>query len=93
MKDFYFEVYEFVQIIPKGKVASYGQIAQILGKPQNSREVGRAMKFCPNDIPWHRVVKSDGSINFGEEQKAKLVLEGVKFLKNGKINMKECRFY
>ena len=54
MKPFYQQVYDIVSQIPRGKVVSYGQIARLLCRPRAAREVGRAMRFCPPDLPWQR---------------------------------------
>jgi methylated-DNA-protein-cysteine methyltransferase-like protein len=44
-------------------VATYGQIAALLGRPRAARAVGRAMRACPSDVPWHRVVNASGGIS------------------------------
>jgi len=94
MNLFYKKIYSVVKKIPQGKVVSYGKIASVLGRPRSSREVGRAMRVCPSDnIPWQRVVMADGSIaggGYADERKALLKSEGVEFLPDGKVNMKEC---
>ncbi|TIB17387.1 hypothetical protein E3P89_00106 [Wallemia ichthyophaga] len=58
--DFHAGVYELVDAIPYGKVATYGQIAKELGQPNHSRMVGQALKLLnpANNIPWHRVINS-----------------------------------
>ena len=53
---FFDEVYRIVARIPHGKVASYGQIARLLGRPGAARQVGWAMRHCPGGLPWQRVV-------------------------------------
>ena len=90
MNPFFKQVYEVVKQIPHGKVISYGQIARILGRPRAAREVGWAMRCCPEGIPWHRVVMSDGSITGGvyaDIRKALLELEDVAFLADGRVDM------
>lgn len=62
MNTFFEEVYVLVSRIPWGKVASYGQLARLLGAPRSARIVGWAMHRCPADLPWHRVIRSDGSL-------------------------------
>ena len=57
---FFPAVYEVVRQIPCGRVMSYGQIARLLGFPRAARQVGWAMRCCPDDIPWQRVVKDSG---------------------------------
>ena len=56
-------VYRLVGQIPRGKVATYSQLAALLGYPRAARAVGYAMKRCPHDIPWQRVVNARGGIS------------------------------
>jgi len=58
------KVYETIKKIPAGKVATYGQVAKLVGKPKAARAVGMALKNNPTPItvPCHRVVGSDGSL-------------------------------
>ncbi|MFZ5968104.1 MAG: MGMT family protein [Bacillota bacterium] len=96
MSNFFEKVYEIAARIPEGKVATYGQIAAILGNPRAARTVGWAMGSAPSDrcLPCHRVVNRQGCLSppsvFGEGvQRILLESEGVTFLKNGCINMKK----
>ena len=92
---FFKEVYKIVAQIPHGKVMSYGQIARELGSPRGARMVGWAMRVCPEGLPWQRVVKADGSITGGmyaEMRRELLEAEGVYFLLDGRVNMKESGF-
>jgi len=97
MNKFYADVYELASLIPEGKVASYGQIASMLGNPLAARQVGYAMNAAPEHLhlPCHRVVNKKGEmlpgIAFGgaEEQRKRLEQEGVIFLDNGCIDMKK----
>ena len=83
-------VLEAVRKVPHGRVATYGEIARIIGRGKASRAVGNALYKNPYApvIPCHRVVRGSGEIGgFNEGVKAKikiLVREGVK-VKNGKI--------
>ena len=91
MSQFNEQVYEFVKNIPSGKVTTYGQIASVLGKPRGAREVGWAMRNCPEGLPWHRVVMKDGSVAAGEYAQMRRSLlegEGIGFLPDGRIDMK-----
>lgn len=93
------KIYKIVSIIPKGKVTTYKQIADLLGIG-NPRVVGFALHTNknPEKIPCHRVIRSDGTLAKGYafggeiEQKKKLEKEGVKFLKNGEINLRRSLF-
>ena len=61
---FFENVYEAVQLIPRGKVATYGQIARMIGAPRSSRAVGYALHANPRPgvIPCHRVVNREGAL-------------------------------
>lgn len=85
------EVYSIVAAIPPGRVVTYGQIAYLIGRPQCSRMVGHAMHNVPAELhlPCHRVVNSQGRLApFWEEQRLLLEREGVRFRKNGCVDMK-----
>ena len=49
-------IYAVVRAIPRGRVATYGQVAELAGLPSGHRRVARAMKTCPASLPWQRVV-------------------------------------
>jgi len=49
-------IYAVVRAIPRGRVATYGQVAELAGLPSGHRRVARAMKYCPQSLPWQRVV-------------------------------------
>jgi len=90
---FFQEVYNIVEKIPYGKVASYGQIAMMLGSPRGARQVGWAMRHCPENLPWQRVVMADGTVTGGQYAELRRVIleeEGVTFLIDGRVNMREC---
>ncbi len=88
-------IWQIVASIPKGKVATYGQVAKAAGYPSHARFVGATLKKLPKDtsLPWHRVINSQGKISFAENsdayqrQKLRLESEGVVFLK-GKVSLK-----
>jgi O-6-methylguanine DNA methyltransferase len=81
------KVYELTRQIPKGKVATYGQLAKLAGNPNAPRAVGAFMRTNPDapHTPCHRVVAFDGSLNgysgVGgiKKKKSMLIAEGVKF--------------
>lgn len=97
MEGFFNEVYKVVAQIPRGKITTYGQIAQIIGSHQNARVVGWAMKAALEHLhlPCHRVVNKTGILApshvFGDVdfQRAMLEAEGITFMDNGKIDMKK----
>lgn len=88
-------VYDIVKKIPSGRVATYGQIARMLGNPRLSRVVGYALHAnpSPDTIPCFRVVNREGRTSkafaFGGEdvQRALLQAEGVGFLPNGNVDL------
>lgn len=94
ISDFQTQVYNVVKRIPQGKVATYGQIAGVLGKPKAARAVGQALRKNPTPIsvPCHRVVSSCGSLggySGGLEKKIKLLAgEGIR-IKDGKIELEK----
>ena len=95
LNTFYQQVYSIVEKVPLGKVVSYGQIARELGRPRAAREVGWAMRHCPEHLPWQRVVMADGSVAGGAYaniRREMLEAEGVVFLLDGRVDMKLCRF-
>ena len=100
MSDFFNAVYEAVKQIPKGKVATYGDIARVIGAPRCARQVGWALHCNPYQgiVPCHRVVFRDGSLAEGfafggkDVQKAMLESEGVGFLEEYKVDMKRYRW-
>ena len=91
------KVYQAVCQIPKGKVATYGQIAALLGNVRCARQVGFALHHNPQPgiIPCHRVVFKDGRLTTGfafggmDAQKKLLEDEGVVFNRKGKVDLKE----
>ena len=92
MNEFFEEIYKIVEMIPEGKVVSYGRLAFLAGHPGAARQAGNAIANCPSHLPWQRVVHSDGSISggfFPEIRRTLLEEEGVSFLPNGKVDMKK----
>ncbi len=92
--DLYLRIWKIVRTIPKGRVATYGQVAQLCDLRGHARLVGYALHNLPDhsDVPWHRVVNSKGTIslrrNTGgyERQKRLLESEGISF-KGEKIDL------
>lgn len=83
-------VWKIISNIPSGQVMAYGEIAKAAGFPRHARMVSKAMSRSEKKLPWHRVVRSDGSLAFPVEsksfdtQKTRLIQEGVVVL-NGKV--------
>ena len=86
-----YEILSAVEEIPQGRVASYGQIARLIGRDQNARLVGKvlSMAWFYGSYPCHRVVNHEGRLapHF-PEQRERLLQEGITFLENGCVNMK-----
>jgi len=93
-------IYATVRSIPKGRVATYGQIAELAGLPRQARLVGYALHSLPerSTVPWHRVVNAQGKISLRSEggaatlQAQRLKREGVKFNARGVIEMSRYRW-
>lgn len=91
-------IYAVVAAIPRGKVATYGQVAALAGLPGRARLVGRALRELPDrhPAPWYRVVGSGGRISprgdGASEREQRLLLEdeGVAFSAAGVIDMARC---
>ncbi|MDR1131152.1 MAG: MGMT family protein [Oscillospiraceae bacterium] len=95
MNPFFEQVYGLVEQIPYGSVVSYGQLARMLGRPRSAREVGWALRCCPDGLPWQRVVMKDGAIAGGicaDMRRALLEAERVAFLPDGRVDMALCRW-
>ena len=94
------KIYEQVKKIPKGKVATYGQIALMAGNPRWSQIVGYALHSNPEPvvIPCHRVVNKEGKLAkafaFGGEnaQRNLLINEGFIFLDEYTVDLQKCRY-
>lgn len=83
------ELYELVREIPAGSVATYGQLARLLGRPNHARLVGRLLGRAPSDIPCHRVVSASGrTVAAWSAQRTLLEGEGVRFRPNGAVDLR-----
>ena len=91
------EIWEAVRKIPRGRVATYGQIATLAGMDGQPRLVGYALHALPkgSDVPWHRVINASGKISlpppFSTRQRRLLEAEGIRFTEN-KINLKQYQW-
>lgn len=99
---YYAQVWDLVRQVPVGKVVTYGQIAKMLPPPQGveleayaafgPRWVGGAMANCPDDVPWQRVINSQGKISQrpgARKQKELLLEEGLIFDEKERIDLKK----
>lgn len=95
-------VYRLVRRIPAGRVATYGQIAAILGHPRAARAVGTALHWLPRDlldrVPWQRVINAAGGISYRGDiyrpdlQRRLLEDEGVVFDRDGCVDLRRFRW-
>lgn len=92
----YEKIHAVVRRIPKGRVASYGQVAALAGLPGHARQVGYALHALGSGttVPWHRVVNAQGALSLergdsgaGLSQRMRLLQEGVAFDARGRVPM------
>lgn len=104
-QDYYEQVWTLVRQVPHGKVVTYGQVAQMIDLPTGiepqeykalgARWVGDAMAGCPNDVPWQRVINSQGKISDrpgSQTQRHRLEDEGIVFV-NDKIDLRKYQWH
>ena len=92
----YQRIYAVVRRIPRGRVASYGQIAKLAGLPGRARQVGYAMFALSKGttVPWQRVINAQGRVSRrrvpGAELTQRMLLEreGVRFSPSGRIELR-----
>ena len=89
---FFKNVHKVVSYIPEGRVMSFDDIAEVIDAPGKAKFVGFAMKFCPNEYPWHRVVRNDGRLTMGDMQLLLLRKENVPFDDYG-VDINKCKVY
>ncbi|MGB1238165.1 MAG: MGMT family protein [Pseudomonadales bacterium] len=105
LSDFNRSVWQLARQVPAGRVATYGQLAKIIGTPQGlsqddyhayaSRWVGDAMAACPGDVPWQRIVNAQGEVSKrvdAERQRQLLEAEGLTFYA-GKLDLRNCQWH
>lgn len=89
-----------VCLIPKGYVATYGQVAALAGLPKHARLVGYVLNHLSADhrVPWHRVINAQGKISLSKlntqgenEQALKLMAENIVVLE-GRVNLKQYQW-
>jgi methylated-DNA-protein-cysteine methyltransferase-like protein len=91
----YARIWRVVERIPRGQVATYGQVAELAGLPRAARQAGYAMHAlpCGSRVPWQRVVNARGEVSRRSEpggeamQRALLEQEGVRFDARGRIDL------
>ena len=87
----YARIYQVVRRIPRGRVATYGQIAELAGIPGHARQVGYA-------LPWHRVLNARGALSLRRDsgaeisQRQRLEREGIRFDAAGRIALERLRW-
>jgi len=88
------EVIALIRAIPRGRVATYGQIANLAGNPRAARQVVRTLHACSDKegLPWHRVINSRGAISLppgrgGREQMRRLRAEGLAVDSQGRLDL------
>lgn len=95
MNPLYRRIYRVVQRIPSGRVATYGVVARLVGRPGAARTVGWALSALPveSDVPWWRVINAAGRISLAGHrhgavlQRALLLREGVRFAPGGVVSL------
>ena len=86
-------VYKIVRRIPRGRVMTYGQLAEILGEGYTPRTVGFVMHGSNDKTPWHRVINAQGACSTGrvvlphDKQQRMLEAEGIEFNERGRCDL------
>lgn len=95
----YDRIWRVVRRIPRGRVATYGQIAELAGIPRGARQVGYALHALRDHsaVPWHRVLNARGTISLRSEgapetQRLRLEREGVRFDSAGRTDLERFRW-
>jgi len=93
------KIWHTLQQVPKGKVVSYGQLADLAGLPGRARLAGRALRVAPKslDLPWHRVLRASGQLAFkpgssqATRQRELLLSEGI-LVRNNRVDLSQHRW-
>ena len=96
---FFEKARELIKRIPRGKVATYGQIAALAGQPRAARQVAWVLHAASDkdNLPWQRVINSSGTISLPrmagyELQRALLKKEGIKFDRHDRIDLEQFQW-
>jgi methylated-DNA-protein-cysteine methyltransferase-like protein len=87
-----------VRRIPRGRVATYGQVAALAGLPRQPRLAGYALRHADDMVPWHRVVNAQGTISPRAQsdsvrrQQLMLQAEGIRFDGNGRLSLRKYQW-
>ena len=89
-------LYMLLSNIPQGRLATYGQLAKLMGYPGAARWVGRTLSQLPEDtqLPWHRVIAAGGRLSLpantpaGDEQRQRLRSEGI-FVQGDRVKLRD----
>ena len=100
MASTYSRIYAVVRRIPRGRVATYGQVAELAGLEGHARQVGYALHALPSGttLPWHRVLNARGTLSLRREPGAELTQrmllegEGVRFDARGRVDLARVRW-
>ncbi|MEM7410573.1 MAG: MGMT family protein [Myxococcota bacterium] len=99
--DTYPKIYAVVKRIPRGRVATYGQVAELAGLGRAARQVGyalHALRSDPARLPWHRVINAQGRVSVRSEpggdsiQRQLLEREGIEFDAQGRVPLDRVRW-
>jgi methylated-DNA-protein-cysteine methyltransferase-like protein len=100
MSELYERIYEFIRQVPRGRVATYGQIAAFVGPPCEARTVGYALASLGETVvrppvPWQRVINARGGISTfpASRQRAALEREGIEFSADGTIDLERFGWF
>ena len=98
MHPHYAAIYRAVREIPRGRVATYGQIALLCGLAGRARQVGYALHALPSGspVPWQRVLNARGELSLaaeaGDRQRRLLTGEGVEFDERGRVDLRRFQW-
>jgi methylated-DNA-protein-cysteine methyltransferase-like protein len=98
--DSYARIYAVVRRIPRGRVATYGQVAELSGLTGHARQVGYALHALPSAtaLPWHRVINASGGVSLSSSPGAELTQrqlleeEGVEFDLRGRVRLAKVQW-